>query len=144
MFEGSATTRKSQIFTGIVLGLFGLPFVYFGAAGIFKTFVSEAPGMSLFVVLLVSFMVGILAELIAYRLILAQGVIQGGGLLTPASYKVLGFCFMLLSLISAVHGIMELSIGFGISSLASAVIGYWCFVAARHRGAMRNIPKWKK
>lgn len=88
-------------------------------------------------------MLGVLAVLMSYRLITARGVNKGGGLLAPLTYKVLGASFIVISLLFIVFTIRSNDIGALIAAGFSGFISYWCFIAARHRGAMRDLPKWQ-
>jgi len=142
MFEGSATSRKSQIFSGITLGILGLPFLFFGLFSALKM-TEGFPKLAFIILTAFSLTLGVLSVLMSYRLITAQGVKKGGGLLAPLTYKVLGYFFIGLSLLFITFTVSSHDFRGLVGAGCGGFISYWCFVASRHRGAMRNLPEWK-
>ncbi len=144
MFEGSATSRRAQVISGIVIGILGLPFLIFGALLVWKGILEGFPKIAFIILSAFSFILGILSVILSYRLITARGVKRGGGLLAPITYKVLGYSFSGLSFLFLLFTIHSNDISALIGAACASFISYWCFVAARHRGAMRDLPEWKQ
>ena len=143
MFEGSPTTRFQQVVAGIALGICSLSAFVIGGFGGWRTYERGMWNATAIILIGAFFIVGVGGMFVAYRLITARGSRQGGGLLSPNSYVVLGWAFVALSILIGYVSIRDRLWHDLLISLLPLLIAGGCFVAARFRGAMRKIPEWQ-
>jgi hypothetical protein len=143
MFEGSPTTRFQQILAGIALGVCALSAFIIGGFGGWRTYERGIWNATAIIVIGAFFIVGVGGTMVAYRLITARGVRQGGGLLSPNSYRILGWAFVALSIFLGYVSIRDRHWKDLLVSLFPLIFAGWCFIAARFRGAMRKTPEWQ-
>ena len=149
MFLGSPVTRIERLFYGSVVAIFSIVFNVAAIALMLNNMKPEnfhAPQLFLMGLFLC---LGIGLGGIAWRLIKGRGVKQGGGVLTPFTYKIIGCVFLLaaglafIALLSvqdvfSKHSLVSILIVLGMLFMATL-----CFIAARHRGAMKQLPEWE-
>lgn len=143
MFEGSPTSRNSQKLAAAGLLVFGIPIVAFSLFEFGKIAALGFPNKVAPVVFLVIGLIGFFVNILAYRLLKGRGVKGGGGVMTPASYYVLGAFCVLLSLVGLYKFYVNLDYKILVGAFCGFVLSSWCFIAARHRGAMREVPDGK-
>jgi len=143
MFEGSATSRSSQRLAAVGLFVFGIPIVAFSIFAFVKVALLGFPNKVAPITFLVIGLIGVFVNILAYRLFSGRGAKTGGGVMTPTAYFVLGSFFALLSLFTLYVLYLNFDYKILVGTLFSIALSYWCFIAARHRGAMRKIPEWE-
>jgi|GEM_PF-6233729 len=143
MFEGSATSRSSQKLAAVGLFVFGIPIVAFSIFAFGKVAILGFPNKVAPVIFLVIGLIGVFVNILAYRLFRGRGAKDGGGVMTPTTYFVLGSFFALLSLFTFYILYLNFDYKIIVGALCSIALSSWCFIAARHRGAMRKLPEWE-
>ena len=143
MWEGQSVSRELQITVGILLAIAGLPFFVFGVMVSFVVLKGSGQPNAAWVgvVFLLLGLLGLICLVMAYRLIWARGVNQGGGVLSPLGFKIGGYGMLLLPVLAAYLQWDTLDYTFVIALPAVWILATFFFVAARHRGAMRKIAK---
>ena len=144
MFEGNATARTSQIIVGIGLGILtGMSFLV-GLVGFYAILLQHNLDSTTFIITIIFLPIGVVGLFISFRLIKAKGSKKGGGLLSPAEYKYLGVFFVSLSVFVFIYGVLNSSLKHMLLSPSPLTLTSFCFVAARFRGGMRNLPEKNK
>lgn len=139
MWEGQATPRWSQKLAGTALALVSLPFFALGALGTWTSVTGAKADLSLLAVTLIALLVGLAGLAIAYRMFMARGVGDGGGVMSPSTYRVGGWAFLAMAAFFSYEAVAKSDYGDLGGVAASLFISFIFFVAARHRGAMRRI-----
>lgn len=140
MWEGQATSRNTQKVAGFLLGLLSLPFALLGFMGISMSIASQKfPAYGVIYVLVGSLICGVFGLVLAYRLVFGRGVRQGGGVMSPIAYRIGGFLWLIFAIILSYVSIVEKNFENIIWISFLLFLSFIFFVAARHRGAMRNI-----
>ena len=139
MWEGQATSRRSQQLAAVALAVVSLPFALLGAVGAWASITRPQATLAVILTVGVAFFVGLFGLTIAYRLFFGRGVRRGGGVMSPMAFRIGGFAMLgfaaFLSYEALSSGSVESSIGVAVALFLSSIF----FVAARYRGAMRSI-----
>lgn len=142
MWEGQATSRNTQKVAGFLLGLLSLPFTLLGLIGIGMSIANQKfPAYTIICVFVGALLCGVFGLRLAYRLVFGRGVRQGGGVMSPMAYRVGGFLWLILAVFLSYTSILEKSFENIIWVSFLLFLSFIFFVAARHRGAMRDISE---
>lgn len=139
MWEGQATTRFQQIVTGVVMAIFALPSLFFSSVILYVNIVKNKWIFLDIIFALFLFFLGTFCFVLAYRLIRGRGVKQGGGILSTTTLKIGGYLFLFIAIFFTCTMRKNSFIGDLKGTLGALFIAVLFFIAAKHRGAMRNI-----
>ena len=139
MWEGQATSRRSQQFAGVALALVSLPFASLGALGVWGYIArADTTTFAILATAAVLLLVGLFGLTVAYRIFYGRGVRQGGGVMSPFSFRVGGLASLALAAFFSYEAFVNGKSGNGLGVAAALSLSFIFFVAARHRGAMRS------
>jgi len=141
MWEGEATSRRSQQLAGVALALVSLPFALVGIWGLWRSIFKPGTSMAVIATVTGVLLVGLFGLTIAYRIFFGRGVRRGGGVMSPLAFRVGGFGAFALAAYFSYEIFANGNYGFlaGAGVVSALDFSFICFVAARHRGAMRPI-----
>jgi hypothetical protein len=139
MWEGQATSRRAQVIAGLFLAVVSLPFASLGAFGLWICIVKNDANLAIFTTLTVALLVGLLGLTIAYRMVRARGVRQGGGIMSPLAFSIGGVICLAFAAFLTYDALASGKYWKGIGIIFPLFLSFIFFVAARHRGAMRRI-----
>ena len=139
MWEGQSTSRLTQQLAGIALAVVSFPFASLGALGVCLCIIRAETTFAIIATTTAALLVGLFGLTIAYRIFFGRGVRQGGGVLSPFSFRVGGFASLAFAALCTYETFVD-----GKSENVEGVfsllfLAFIFFVAARHRGAMRSI-----
>lgn len=148
MYEGSRISRVMQIISGIGIGFLTLLMIIASLILFSGLILSPTPfnfdkHFNPLICAIIFLPLGIVGQVISYRLITARGTIKGAGLLSAKEYILLGLVFVALSILCLIAKISELSLKHILISLAPLIMTYLCFVAARFREGFKDVPTWQ-
>jgi hypothetical protein len=139
MWEGQATSRRSQQLAGVALAVASLPFASVGIWGLWISIFRSGTTIAGVATVTGVLLVGLFGLTIAYRIFYGRGVRRGGGVMSPFAFRVGGVATFALGTYASYETVVSGKFGSGMAAVAGLGLSFICFVAARHRGAMRSI-----
>lgn len=138
MWEGQATSRRSQQAAGIALAALSLPFTGFGAFAVWLGITKGGMPLGIAVTAAAALLTGLVCLSISYRLFFGRGVRQGGGVMSPTAYRIGGLLFVVLAAFLSYQAVTKRDPGGAIAAGGCLLLALFFFAAARHRSAMRR------